>query len=403
MSKQRLNLADPAVRADPYSTYRYLREHSPIVGVKRALVGQVWYISRYADVAAAFRDPRLVSDRVNVGDGKGHLRWFPKSIRTLSRSMISTDEPEHRRLRSLVHLAFTPRMVEALRKGVEAVVERLLGEMAAKREVDLIADFALPVPLTIICEMMGVREADRVGFHHRTNRFLELTDAGPLGVVTGLSNTMAMIKFFRRLVAEHRLEPRGDLVDALLAAEAEGDRLSEDEIVSMIFLLLLAGHETTINLIGNGMLALLEFPEQLARLREEPALIESAIEELLRYANPVEQVSPRFAREDLEIAGQVVRRGDVVACLIASANRDPAAFERPDELDLGRTPNRHLAFGMGIHYCLGAPLARMEGRLAINALLQRFPEIRLGVPRDKLRWRKSVHVHSLRELPLRLG
>ncbi|MCB9703789.1 MAG: cytochrome P450 [Myxococcales bacterium] len=403
MIKKRLNLADPAIRADPYPTYAYLREHAPVIGVKRAMVGQVWYVSRYADVEAALRDPRLVSSRANVGDGKGHLRWFPKSIRTLSQSMITSDDPEHRRLRSLVHLAFTPRMVEALRTSVEAVVERLLGEMAAKRDVDLIADFALPVPLTIICEMMGVSEADRVGFHHRTNRFLELTDAGPIGVVTGLRNTMAMISFFRRLVAEHRLRPRGDLVDALLAAEAEGDRLSEDEVVSMIFLLLLAGHETTVNLIGNGMLALLEFPEQLDRLRAEPSLIDSAIEELLRYGNPVEQASPRFAREDLEIAGQAIRRGDVVAALVASANRDPAAFERPDELDIGRTPNRHLAFGMGIHYCLGAPLARMEGRIAIGALLQRFPELRLAVPKERLRWRRSVHVHSLRELPLRVA
>lgn len=399
MIKKRLNLADPAIRADPYPTYAYLREHAPVIGVKRAMVGQVWYVSRYADVEAALRDPRLVSSRANVGDGKGHLRWFPKSIRTLSQSMITSDDPEHRRLRSLVHLAFTPRMVEALRTSVEAVVERLLGEMAAKRDVDLIADFALPVPLTIICEMMGVSEADRVGFHHRTNRFLELTDAGPIGVVTGLRNTMAMISFFRRLVAEHRLRPRGDLVDALLAAEAEGDRLSEDEVVSMIFLLLLAGHETTVNLIGNGMHALLRHPDQLRRWADDPSMDVNAVDELLRYDGPVQE-TVRVPTVDVRYGDVEVKKGTLVMTVLGAANHDPEVFDDPDTLQLDRpSASRHLAFAAGVHYCLGASLAKLEAGVAITSLIRRFPEVHLdGEPG----WRDRLTIRGVDHLPLRM-
>jgi cytochrome P450 PksS len=211
-----------------------------------------------------------------------------------------------------------------------------------------------------------------------------------------------MMRFFRKLIHLRRAEPRDDLLTALVQAEEQGDRLSEDELISMIFLLLLAGHETTVNLIGNGTLALLQHPEQLQKLRENPELIGSAVEELLRYGNPVEQPSPRFAREEIHLDGHVIPQGATVMPLLASANRDESMFENADKLDITRKPNRHVAFGMGAHYCLGAPLARLEGTIALQQLVRRFPQMKLAVPEEQLRWRGSVGLRGLKALPLRL-
>lgn len=373
--------------------------------VYRPMIGVVSYLSRYDDVSNAFRDPRLANGRASVGDGKGTPKWLPSSLRPFIDSMITADGAAHRRLRALVQVAFTPRRIEALRSSVEAVIEErldVLATNASRGRAELIEDFALPVPLRIISEMMGVREEDQRGFHTLTNRFMELADKGIPGLVMGARNTIKLISFLRRQVAEKRSRPGSDLVSALLQAEADGERLTDDEVAAMIFLLLLAGHETTVNLLGNGVLALLDHPGELAKLREDPTLIDGAVEELLRYANPVSQVSPRHARETFELHGRMIRRGEMVMPLIAAANRDPRAFERADQLDITRTPNRHLAFGLGVHYCLGAPLARMEGKLAINALLRRFPEIELRVPRGRLQWRRASLIRGLRELPLRL-
>lgn len=401
----KLKLNAPRVRRDPYPTFAHLREHDPVHRVHRPMIGVVSYLSRYDDVSNAFRDPRLANGRASVGDGEGTPKWLPSSLRPFIDSMITADGAAHRRLRALVQVAFTPRRIEALRSSVEAVIEErldVLATNASRGRAELIEDFALPVPLRIISEMMGVREEDQRGFHTLTNRFMELADKGIPGLVIGARNTIKLISFLRRQVAEKRSRPGSDLVSALLQAEADGERLTDDEVAAMIFLLLLAGHETTVNLLGNGVLALLDHPGELAKLREDPTLIDGAVEELLRYANPVSQVSPRHARETFELHGRTIRRGEMVMPLIAAANRDPRAFERADQLDITRTPNRHLAFGLGVHYCLGAPLARMEGKLAINALLRRFPEIELRVPRAHLQWRRSSLVRGLRELPLRL-
>ncbi len=414
----KLKLTAPRVRRDPYPTYAYLREHDPVQRADRPLIGRVWYLSRYEDVTSAFRDPRLVNSRESVGDGKGRPKWFPKSFMPFVESMITSDGEDHRRLRALVQVAFTPRRIEALRGSVEAVIDERLEILAAhsrRGEAELIEDFALPVPLRIISEMMGVHEREQRGFHTLTNRFMEscveveaevameLADKGMPGLFLGARNTLKLLAFLRRQVAEKRANPGPDLVSALLSAEADGERLTVEEVAGMIFLLLLAGHETTVNLLGNGVLALLDNPDELAKLRDDPSLIDGAVEELLRFANPVAQVSPRFAREDFELRGRRIRRGDLVMPLIAAANRDPRAFERADQLDITRSPNRHVAFGLGVHYCLGSPLARMEGKLAINALLRRFPEIELRAPRDRLRWRRSTLIRGLQALPLRLA
>jgi cytochrome P450 PksS len=295
-------------------------------------------------------------------------------------------------------------MIENLTARVEQLVNELLDAAAKKSHVDLIADLALPVPLTVISEMLGVPEKDRMLFRNMMGRLAEdLGTASLTGFILSYPLSLRLERFFRDLVKLRREQPGDDLTSALIRAEEEGDRLDEEELISMIFLLLFAGHETTVNLIGNGTLALLENPEQLQKLREQPELIDSAIEELLRYANPVGQPAPRFAREDLEIAGHKLPKGSAVMPLLPSANRDEAAFENADRLDIARSPNRHVAFGYGIHYCLGAPLARLEGRIAILNLVRRFPELRLAVPREKLVWRKNLGLHGLKALALHLG
>jgi cytochrome P450 PksS len=397
----------PAVRSDPYSFYAQLRKMGPVIPTTRPLFGRVYHLTRYEDVFNALKDPRLANDRSNAVEGSRNFLdhwWVPRIFRMFQKNMVGQDEPNHRRLRNLVHKAFTPRMIENLSARVEQLVNELLDEAARKPRVDLIADFALPLPLTVISEMLGVPEKDRQRFRHMMGKLAEdLGTASLSNLIFSYPTSIRLERFFRELVKLRREQPGEDLTSALVRAEEEGDRLDEDELISMIFLLLFAGHETTVNLIGNGTLALLENPEQLQKLREHPELIDSAIEELLRYANPVGQPGPRFAREDLEIQGHKIPKGSMVMPLLASANRDEAAFENADRLDIARNPNRHVAFGYGIHYCLGAPLARLEGRLAILHLVRRFPELRLAVPREKLVWRKNIGLHGLKALPLHLG
>lgn len=403
---QQLDLSTPEFRADPYPTYARLRRDSPVATVERPIVGTIYLLSRYDDCAGAFTDPRLVNDprRARSEPDPFDRWWTPSLLRALQRNMLASDDPDHRRLRDLVHRAFTPRRVDGLKASIERIVARLLdGAARGRQPVDLMAEFALPLPLTVISEMMGVPEADRLTFHHRMARFLDTNFESRLQLVRQIPNSIMTLRFFRRLIRLRRREPGDDLLTALVQAEEKGDRLSEDELIAMIFLLLLAGHETTVNLIGNGVLALLQHPDQLQRLRDDPELIGPAVEELLRFTNPVAQPAARFAREDIELHGAVIPRGAIVLPLIASANRDEAAFERPDQLDLGRHPNRHLAFGLGAHYCLGAPLARLEAKIALLALVRRFPAMRLAVPAERLRWRPSVNLRGLTALPLHLS
>lgn len=403
---QQLDISAPAFRADPYPIYARLRRDSPVVTVERPLIGKLYLLTRYDDCADAFTDPRLANDprKARSGPDPFDRWWTPPLLRALQRNMLACDEPDHRRLRDLVHRAFTPRRVDQLKGSVEQIVTRLLDAAArARQPVDLMSAFALPLPLTVISEMMGVPEADRLTFHDRMAKFLDTNFESRLQLVRQIPNSILTLRFFRRLIRLRRREPGDDLLTALVQAEEKGDRLSEDELIAMIFLLLLAGHETTVNLIGNGTLALLQHPEQLRRLRDDPELIGSAVEELLRFTNPVAEPAARFAREDIELHGTVIPRGSIVLPLLASANRDEAAFERADQLDLGRNPNRHVAFGLGVHYCLGAPLARLEAKIALLALVQRFPNMRLAVPAERLRWRGSINLRGLTALPLHLS
>jgi cytochrome P450 PksS len=399
-----VNFQDPAVRANPYPLYAHLRKNSPVLAIRRPLVGQVWLVTRHEDVLTVLQDKRFVNDRRNVGDGGRNPlpRWLPRLFQLILETMLTKDLGDHRRLRALVQQAFTPRRVEEMKGAVEQTVGRLLDAAEKKQTVDLLADFSLPLPLQLISQMMGIPGEDQHDFHRWMAGFLEGLSSGPLKAILQTPKGFRLERLLRKVIRLRREQPQDDLLSALVQAEEQGDRLSEEELLSMVFVLLLAGHETMINLLGNGVLALLQHPDQLEKLRARPELIDTAIEELLRYANSVEEAAPRFTREEVELGGQRIPRGATVIPVLASANRDESVFPNPDMLDITRSPNRHVALGMGVHYCLGAPLARLETRLALLALVQRFPRMRLAVPADKLRWRASAHIRGLEALPLHL-
>jgi cytochrome P450 len=391
-----------AFKVDPFPVYAHLQAEAPALRVplNMPLAKEVVLLTRYADVATLLRDPRFSKERTNAGLSAGGPPAIIRSIvAPLMNSMLDKDDPDHARLRRLVQTAFTPKRVEEITGRIAAMSETLLDRMEGRQEIDLIADFAMPLPVGVIADMLGVPEADRSKFVRWSNT---LIDGGqsPLTMLMGMPRVIAFMRYIRNLVALRRAEPRDDLTSDLVKAQDAGQQFSADELVSMIVLLLTAGHETTTNLIGNGMLALLQDPEQLSRLRSEPQRIDSAVEELLRFAGPVEMSTFRYAREDMEIAGLPIRKGEAVLGIIAAANRDERQFADPDRLDIGRDPNRHLTFGMGGHYCLGAPLARLEGRIAIPMLLQRFPHLRLAKPPAELRWRPQLILRGLKTLPL---
>ncbi len=396
-----VDLASPRFKADPYPYYARLRDEAPVVAVTLPNRLTVWLVTRYDDVATVLRDEHFVKDPSNAltSAQAGRLAKLRGPFQSLRRNMLSSDGADHTRLRDLVQRAFTPALVEGMRGRVQAIADRYLDEMLGRADPDLIRDYALPIPTTVIAEMLGVPVEDRHRFHRWTRTIL-LSSTTRWGQWTSMPAVWAFLRYIRRLIERRRATLRDDLVSALIRAEQAGDRLSEDELVAMVFLLLVAGHETTVNLIGNGTLALLEHPEQLARVRDDPKLIRPAVEELLRFASPVEMATRRFAREDITVAGVTIPRGELVLAVIASANRDGRQFPDPDRLDVGREPNRHLAFGLGPHYCLGAPLARLEGQIAVQTLLRRAPGLGLAVPPDRVRWRGGLIVRGLEALPL---
>jgi len=390
------NPMDPAFLADPYPTYRRLRtedpvHHSPL---------DFWVLTRYEDVVAVLRDPRFIKEPLA---GFVAARFGVAVPPGVGVSMLDRDPPDHTRLRSLVSKAFTPRVVEGLRPRIQEIVDSLITRAEAAGSMDLIEEFAYPLPVNVICEMLGVPVEDHErfkGWSLDIARGLDSILLPPESEVPRRSGAArhAMGDYFRGLVAERRASPRGDLLSALIAAEEAGDKLSEDELLATCILLLIAGHETTVNLIGNGTLALLRNPGELRRLRETPGLIGSAVEELLRYDGPVQRTA-RIPSTDITIGGRTIGKGEMVMPFIGAADRDPAQFPDPDRLDLARTDNRHIAFGWGIHFCLGAPLARVEGQIAIDTLVRRFPKLELVT--DEPEYRQSLTLRGLKTLPVR--
>ncbi|HTT85935.1 MAG TPA: cytochrome P450 [Acidimicrobiales bacterium] len=398
---------DPAWGRDPYPVYAALRERNP---VHRSPLG-FWVFTRHADCLAVLRDKRVSSDGRHID-----ARDFPAlrdrelvegtsaEVLTEMAPFLFRDPPDHTRLRGLVQKAFTPRVVEGLRPRIQEICDELLDTALDRGGCDLVADFAYPLPVQIIVELLGVPAEDHERFRVWSDALARGLDPDfllpPEAVRDRLNGIISFVQYFAGLIEERRARPADDLVTRLIQAEEQGDVLTQGELLSTCILLLVAGHETTVNLISGGALALMEHPDQLARFRDDPAVTRTGVEEMLRYVGPV-QLTGRVALEPIEVGGVTVGRGEFAMVLIGSANRDPAAFTDPDSFDVGRTENPNLGFGFGIHHCLGASLARLEAQVALTTLTRRARALRrLG---DALAYKENVVLRGLAELPVEIA
>lgn len=384
-------------RHDPYPWYAQLRATQPLYWTTLANGAPVLLVTRYADVLALLKDARLGKDVFQARQ----LPWWQRTLfaRMNASNMLKSDPPAHTRLRRLASDIFQPRLTAQLRPQITQLAHQLIDRVAARGEMDFIRDFALPLPITVITDMLGVPSRDHARFHRWSNAIIQSGILSGERMFAGWDVVQLSI-YMRRLIAQRRRHPGDDVLSQLLRAEYNGTRLDQLELVTTTILLLIAGHETTVNLLGNGLLALLQAPDQLARLRAQPELIPAAVEELLRYANPVQLVN-RYAREDMQYAGVAIAKGTRIQLVLAAANHDGAVFAQGEELAIDRDTRRHLAFSHGIHYCLGAPLARLEGEVALTVLLQRLHDIQLVGSVEDLRWRPTRELRGVESLPIR--
>jgi cytochrome P450 len=388
-----LELFEGAFWRDPYPAYGTLRADEPVIRLERP-EGPVWLLSRYADVRAALADPRLVKDWRHTLPPEERAA-APVSPMPM---MLLMDPPDHTRLRKLVSRSFTLRRMEGLRPRVEQIAGELLDALPPTGRVDIMAEYAFLLPVLVICDLLGVPADDRDDFAAWSNVMVDESTRDESAAASG-----KLFEYLSRLIEEKREHPDDALISGLIEVAEDGDRLSQAELVGMAMLLLIAGHETTVNLIGNGLLALLTHPEQLALVRERPDLLPSAVEEFLRWDAPVHSTPLRVAAEDVEYSGVTIPAGSVVTLSLAAANRDPARFDGAEELRVDRDPSGHVAFGHGLHHCLGAQLARIEGQEAIGMLLARRPELALAIDPQELLYRHSTLIRGLRTLPVELG
>lgn len=390
----------PEARTDPYPLYRRLREQDP---VHWSEVMDAWVLTRYDDVVAVLKDRRFSANR------RGARNRFAQQAMAMeeragalarANTMLTADPPEHTRLRLLVSKAFLPRSVERLRPHIQEIADDLLDAVQDTGRMDIIQDFSYPLPVIVIAELLGVPSEDRAQFRRWSDDVVATLGGSftaPDLLERGMQSGRELSDYFRGVIADRRRKPREDLVSVLVAAADQGDVLSEGQLLATCVVMLIAGNETTRNLIGNGMLALLRNPDQLDRLWRDRSLVESAVEELLRYAGPV-QGTARVATEDIEIDGKTVKEGELVFTLLAAANRDPSHFADPDRLDITRRNNHHVAFGFGIHSCLGQPLARLEAQVAFSTLARRIPNPRLAI--EEVEWGPSFILRGLKSLPI---
>jgi cytochrome P450 len=384
--------------ADPYPFYHRLRAADPMHLTPIGL----YVASRHADIVSILRDKRFGKDFIGRMTRRSGPQILEEPVyRSMSHWMLQLDPPDHGRLRGLVVRAFTARRVEDMRPRIQAIVDEIIDRVEPRGAMDIIADFAFRLPVTVICDMLGIPEKEREVFFTSSRDGGRLLDLAPLSnaeIAQQNAFNLAMAEYFRRLFDLRRREPGDDLTTKLVQAEQDGDKLTNEELIANVILLFGAGHETTVNLIGNGLLALHRNPDQLRLLQNDPSLIANAIEELLRYDSSV-QVTGRTTLEDVDdIGGIPLAKGQSVVCLLGSANRDPAVYADPDRLDITRADVRPLSFGGGIHYCVGAQLARIEGEIAIATLLRRLPNLRLDDP-DRPDWRQTFVLRGLNKLP----
>jgi cytochrome P450 len=386
----------PEHRADPHPQLHRMRAEAPVYRHVNG-AGTFWYLTRYADVQRALREPELARqlDRLPPEMAARHRRGDFDPLKMVRRNVFHLDPPDHTRLRRLMAPAFSPRRVAAIDRHLTRVVDELIDAMVAGGgPADVIASLALPLPALVVAELVGF-PADDLGRLRWWSD--EMSRSGHPGRVRRAG--LEFIAYLTAAIDRRRADPGDDLLSELI--QVDGDRLSPEELVAAVFQLLLAGDETTVNLIGNGVLELLRHPDQLARLRADPDLIDSAVEEMTRFNGPVGHSKPVYALSPLDFDGVVIPTGDTVVAVLLAANRDPAVFPSPDDFDLGRTPNRHLGFGHGIHFCLGAALARMQARVAIGTLVRRFPGLALAVDPAELQWSPDLFLHGVRRLPVR--
>lgn len=417
-----INIFDPDFKANAFPAYARVRAEAPVIRSHAPNGNPFWLVLGYDEAQTVLKDHRRFANDYRTVLSEDELKAALESYyghlpveereeaiatdRLFSEHLLGVDPPQHARLRKLVSQSFTPKFVEGMRPRIQALADELLNTLEARidatgnRQFDLLPHYAFPLPITVISEMLGIPIEDRERFRDWSNAVLELNPQA--GTNQAAMESLGAFAFYLMKIAnDKRQAPADDLFSGLLQAEAEGDVLSQQEVIAMIFLLIVAGHETTVNLIGNGMLAFFEHPDQLARFQTDPAAhIKPAIEEILRYYGPVEMSVARYAREDLELGGQQIRRGEPLNVMIAAADRDPELVAEPDRFDISRAPNRHLGFGTGIHACLGAPLARLEGQIALPSLIARFPSIRLAAPPDELTWRLTGITRGLTSLPV---
>jgi cytochrome P450 len=391
------HLLDPEVLADPYPLYHRLRTESPVHWDPFL---HAWVVTRYTDVVTVlhhFSAARTPTPEQLAAIG---LESLTPIAAVMVKQMLFLDAPAHTRIRSLASQAFTPRRVERLRAHIQEITDALLDAVVERGRLDVIADLAAPLPAIVTAEMLGVPTADHPRLKAWSADFAEMLgnfQHNPDRAARVLRSTEDMIDYFRAAVRAQQARPGEGLVGALLRAEVDGDRFSEDEVIANCIVTMVGGQETTTNLVGNGVLSLLRHPDQLERLRRDPALIGSAVEELLRYESP-SQHTARLAPEDVVLGGTLIRRRQAVIAVMAAANRDPERFPDPDRLDLARPDNRHLAFGWAAHFCFGAPLARIEGQVAFSTLLRRLPDLRLEP--GPLVWRDNLGLRGLAALPV---
>ena len=404
VATRKYDLYSDEFRAQTYETFARMRASDPVFcqpGIDGTTM--IWFVTRHDEVVEVLLDDeRFVRDpalALTPEELEAYTTGMHESFAFIENHMLNKDGEDHRRLRRLVTQAFTPRMVERLRPRIQEIADELLDAVESRGRMDLVDEYAFPLPMMVIAELLGIPHDDRDHFRGWSNAMV--TPAlSPEEIALVGDQMNAFVTYLRELFERRRAEPRDDLISALLQAEHAGDVLSEQELFSMVALLIVAGHETTVNLIGNAASALLQHPEQRAMVERDPTLMPRAIEELLRYDGSVERALNRWAATDVELGGQTIRRGDTVMVMLSSASRDPERFSYADTLDVTRTDLKHVGFGRGSHYCLGAPLARLEGEIALATLLRRLPSLRLDVLPEELRWRPVPLFRSLVALPV---
>lgn len=397
------DILSPEFHANPFPTLDRIRAEGPVVRMKLPIVGRTWLAVTHDACATLLKDhENFARDPANAGSRTQAriMKFLPRTISLLALNMLGHDDPEHRRLRGLVDQAFQRRTIEAMKPMITEIADRLLDRLKGRLEADLMSDFCRDLPLSVICAMLGLPEQD----HDRFKNWLGgLKDTANIGaVIRAIPGVINVVRYLRRVSRPEGGALADGLISALRAAETDGQTLSEDELVSMIFLLFGAGQETTTHLISGGLFALLSHEDQLRRLQSDPSLMPTCVEECLRYVSPVQMTKPRFAIRDMAWQGRQFHRGDMFAGFLAAANCDPAKFENPRSFDITRHPNPHLSFGTGVHFCLGFQLARAEAAIAFERIITRFPDIRLDGSAREIQWRKRLGIRALAALPVRL-